>query len=139
MFSWIVEYKFIVADVNAHRLVYHMYRVSASVLWRAWQKRHLLFLGYFWKNSTFLIFLWIVVYISVVADVNAHLMMYHMYRTSAPVSWRAWQKPHFKGILGFFSTFLIFLWIVEYISVVADVNTHLVMCHTYRVSALMTR
>jgi hypothetical protein len=36
--------------------------------------------------STFLIFLRIDEQIFIAADVNAHLMMYHMYRVSAPVT-----------------------------------------------------
>jgi hypothetical protein len=36
-----------------------------------------------------------------------------------------------------FLNFLIFLWIVEQIFIVADVNTHSMVCHTYRVSAFL--
>jgi hypothetical protein len=51
-----------------------------------------LFQAIFEIFSFFLIFLWIVEHIIIVADVNAHLVMYHMYRVCAPITWRAWQK-----------------------------------------------
>jgi hypothetical protein len=41
----------------------------------------------------------------------------------------------FQAIFEIFSTFLIFLWIVEYINVVADDNTHRLVYHINRVSA----
>jgi hypothetical protein len=44
----------------------------------------------------------------------------------------------FQAIFEIFSTFLIFLWIVEQINTVADVIAHLGMHHTYRVSAPIT-
>jgi hypothetical protein len=40
----------------------------------------------------------------------------------------------FQTILEIFSTFLIFLWIVEHIFIVADVNAHRLVYHTYGVS-----
>jgi drug/metabolite transporter superfamily protein YnfA len=46
----------------------------------------LLFQAIFEIFSTFLIFLWIVEHINTVAGVNAHLMMYHMYKVSAPIT-----------------------------------------------------
>jgi hypothetical protein len=81
----------------------------------AWQFRdvrdkNVTFSGYFWVFfSTFLLFLWIVERINVVADVYAHLLVYHTYRVSAPITWRAWQYATFSLFWDFFNFFDIFV------------------------------
>jgi hypothetical protein len=71
---------------------------------------------------------------------NFNAMNWFVFEISrVTVSWRAWQKRHFFKLFLKKFNFLTFLWIVEHISIVAHVNAHLVMYHTYRVSTPMTR
>jgi hypothetical protein len=68
-------------------------RVELLLSYQAWQFRdvrdeNVTFFCVFLKNSTFLIFLWIIEFLNVVADVYAHRLVHHMYRVSAPITWR---------------------------------------------------
>jgi hypothetical protein len=92
-----------------------------------------LFLGFF---STFVIFLWIVERIIVVADVNAHLVSHAQGQCTNFVT--CVTNNNFLGYFQLISPFLKCFWIVEQLLIVADVNAHLVMYHMYRVSAPIT-
>jgi hypothetical protein len=74
-----------------------------------------------------LIFLWVVDQIFIVVDVNALLLMYRMYRVSESDCDVRDKNNNFLGYFQLYLSFLIFLWIIEHIIVVAGVNAHLVI------------